>query len=70
MAYDPLSLIDKLKVARASGVLTVHHGETTTTYRSIDEMDRIIRSLQADVPQPLRTRRQRVSYIYQTRKGL
>ncbi len=41
--------IDALKAAIASGVLTVRHGDTMTTYRSLDEMQRVLAMMQSDV---------------------
>lgn len=38
-----------LKRARDSGVLTVRHGDTSTTYRSLDEIERIISALEVQV---------------------
>lgn len=38
-----------LKVARDSGVLIVKHGETSTTYRSLAEIERIIQALETEV---------------------
>jgi hypothetical protein len=62
--------LDALKKARASGVLTVRHGDTQTTFRSLDEIDRIIASLEAEIASASGTPRRRVRYIYQAGKGL
>jgi len=43
------SQIDALKTAIATGVLTVKHGETLTTYRSMDEMLRLLAVMEAEV---------------------
>lgn len=49
--------IDALKAAIATGVLTVKHGETLTTYRSLDEMKALLAMMQADVAAGGRVRR-------------
>lgn len=41
--------IDALKAARNSGTLTVRHGETTVTYRSLAELNSIIRDMEAEL---------------------
>lgn len=70
MAYDPAVTLERLKMARDTGVLTIHHGDTSTTYRSLDEINQIIRQLEAQVPPvPGVPRRQRVRYLYQLTKG-
>jgi hypothetical protein len=43
------SQIDALKTAIASGVLTVKHGETLTTYRSLAEMKAALAMMTSDV---------------------
>jgi hypothetical protein len=48
MAYTQ-SQIDALKTAMASGVLTVRHGETTTTFRSLAEMQKQLSIMESDV---------------------
>lgn len=48
MAYTQTQ-IDAMRVAIASGVLTVRHGETLTQYRSLAEMERILASMEAEV---------------------
>ena len=63
--------IAKLDRAMASGVHTIRHGETTTIYRSLDEM----RAARADLLAQLagaegRPRRRRVGYVHQSSKGL
>jgi hypothetical protein len=49
MADDPAAWLAALQKARASGVLSVKHGDTQTTFRSLAEIDAIIRSLTAGV---------------------
>lgn len=41
--------IDRLEKAMASGVLTVKHGDTLTTFRSMAEMERQIERMKAEV---------------------
>lgn len=62
-------LLDELKRARASGVLVVKHGDTTTTYRSIDEINRAISALEGDISKLTGKRRRRVRYVSQRSKG-
>lgn len=59
-----------LKTARNSGVLTVRHGETLTTYRSLAEIDSIIAKIEAEIAADAGQRRRRVNYFVQTGKGL
>ena len=58
-----------IKNARYSGVLTVRHGDTSTTFRSISEMDRIISGLEKEIAELSGTKRRRVRYVTQTNKG-
>jgi len=48
------SEIDALKAAIATGVLTVRHGETLTTYRSLSEMRALLAMMQGEVNAPTR----------------
>lgn len=41
--------VDALKAALAAGVLTVKHGETLTTYRSLNEMRQLLAMMQTEV---------------------
>ena len=41
--------IDKLKSAMASGVLTVRHGETSTTFQSLADMQKQLERMEAEV---------------------
>ena len=54
MAWTQLQ-IDALKTAIAMGALTVKHGETLTTYRSLEEMKSILSMMQSDVTTRTRT---------------
>jgi hypothetical protein len=75
MADDAALRLAALKAAKASGVLTVRHGDTMTTFRSLAEIDRIILSLEAEIASapngangaPARVR---LRYPIQTTKGL
>lgn len=63
--------LEALKRAYHTGVLTVRHGETTTTYRSLSEMESIIQSLESEIDTLSGADRpRRVRYIKQTSKGL
>lgn len=59
-----------LKRARDTGVLSVRHGEDSTTYRSVEEMERIIASLEIEIAELNGDVRRRVRYPYQSDKGL
>lgn len=59
-----------LKKARDSGALTVKHGDTLTTFRSLAEIERIIAALEAEINGLAETRPRRVRYAYQSGKGL
>jgi hypothetical protein len=57
MAYTQTQ-IDALRAAIASGLLTVRHGDTSTTYQSLKEMREVLREMEAEVggsPRPRRT---------------
>lgn len=49
--------IDALKAAIASGILTVKHGDTLTTYRSLSEMRTALAMMEAEVNTTTRPRR-------------
>lgn len=60
-----------IRKAYDSGVLTVRHGETSTTFRSQAEMEKIITRLEDEIAAAEGvTPRRRVNYIHQRRKGL
>jgi aspartate aminotransferase-like enzyme len=46
---DVATRLAALKAARDSGVLTVRHGDTSTTFRSLAEIERIIAVLEPQV---------------------
>ena len=50
---------DALKLAMRSGVLTTSYDGNTVTYRSISEMDRALRDVEADLAALVGTRRLR-----------
>ena len=56
MAYTQTQ-IDALKSAVASGVLTVKHGDTLTTYRSLAEMRTALSMMEAEVNPSTQSRR-------------
>lgn len=62
--------IAQIRAARDSGVLSVRHGETSTQFRSLDEMNSIIADLQSQLATALGKRRQRVNYVRQVARGL
>ncbi len=48
MAYTQQQYAE-LQAAIAEGALTVRHGDRTVTYRSLDEMQRILRMMAAEL---------------------
>lgn len=61
----------KIKKARDSGVLSVSHNGSSTTFRSLAEMDKIIAGLEGDVDAAAGAARpRRTRYAYQRDKGL
>lgn len=62
--------LEALKKARDTGVLTVKHGETLTTFRSLAEIQKIISQLEGDLAAANGTPRRRLRYAYQSSKGL
>lgn len=62
--------IDAIQSARDSGALIVRHGDTSTQFRSLAEMDRIIADLQSQLDRANGVTRKRVKYIAQCSKGL
>jgi peptidoglycan hydrolase CwlO-like protein len=51
-------------------VLTVKHGETLTTFRSLAEIEATISKLESDLAAANGTSKRRVRYMYQSGKGL
>ena len=71
MATDVETLqarLDAIEKAYANGVLVVRHGDESLTYRSLDEMAKIIGTLQNQIARS--TKKRRVNYFAQTGKGL
>ncbi len=72
MPDDDATRLEALKRARDTGVLRVRHGDTSTTFRSLAEIDTIIHQLEGQVavtaaPGGARTR---IRYPIQFTKGL
>lgn len=61
--------IDAIRAARDTGVLIVRHGDTSTQFRSLAEMDSIIASLQKQLDALNGVVKPRVRYIIQGTKG-
>ncbi|MCW2854360.1 MAG: hypothetical protein JWM84_4024 [Nocardioides sp.] len=57
-----------LKAASRSGVLTVRHGDTSTTFRSLAEIERALAAMEAELNP--RAPRRGPRYITQLSKGL
>jgi len=73
MADDPAAWLAALEKAQASGVLSVRHGDTMTTFRSLAEINAIIESLTAKVAAAggsVAARSPRLRYLRQVTKGL
>lgn len=73
MALSPAQIqarIDAIRSARDSGVLIVKHGDTSTTFRSLADMNLIIADLEKDLAKANGVKKSRVGYITQTSKGL
>jgi hypothetical protein len=62
--------IDAIRAARDAGVLMTRHGDTSTQFRSLAEMDKIISSLEAELASLQGVTKKRVHYIAQCGKGL
>lgn len=62
--------ITAIQAARDSGALLVRHGDTSTQFRSLAEMDSIIADLEAQLDRANGVTRKRVRYIRQCSKGL
>lgn len=62
--------LESLDAAIASGVLTVRHGETTTTFRSMAELLQARAHIQSQIDALQGTSRTRLRYAYQSGKGL
>jgi len=64
------SRLAAIQKAYDSGILTVTHGDTTTQYRSLDAMAKIIESLKGRIDGGEGTKRRKTRYLYQSGKGL
>lgn len=62
--------LEALDAAIASGVLIVRHGDTMTTFRSMDDLLKARGLLVAQIAAAGGTTRTRVRYFYQSDKGL
>ena len=60
--------LDALRKARASGIKSVTHGDTTTVYKSDQEMAAAEASLEGQIN--TLSERPRVRFFYQSSKGL
>jgi len=61
--------ITSIRKARDSGVLIVRHGDTSTQFRSLAEMDKIISDLEAELSAAQGVKKSRVRYLQQCDKG-
>lgn len=72
MALTPSEIearITALRKAIDSGVLIVRHGDESTQFRSLAEMEKILAKLEGDLAAANGTKRSRVRYIEQCGKG-
>jgi hypothetical protein len=71
MADDDATRLAALKRARDTGVLRVRHGDTSTTFRSLADINIIIQQLEGQAAVAAGgTPRTRLRYPIQTTKGL
>lgn len=61
--------LEAIRKARDSGVLELRHGDESTTFRSLKEMDSIIRQLEDEIAAANGVKKPRVRYITQYCKG-
>lgn len=61
--------IDALRKAVDSGVLMVRHGDESTQFRSLSEMEKILARLEGELAAANGTPKTRVRYIEQGDKG-
>lgn len=63
------SRITAIRAARDSGALLVRHGDTSTQFRSLAEMNAIIADLESQLATLQDTKPTRVRYVRQCGKG-
>lgn len=62
--------LDQIEAARDSGVLMVRHGDTSTQFRSLGEMNQTIMNLKRQIAKlDGSAKKSRVNYIEQKHKG-
>ena len=61
--------LEALKKARDTGVLTIEHGGTRTTFRSLAEIEKIIAQAEKDLAAANGTSKRRLRYAYQSGRG-
>ena len=61
--------LTEITKARDSGVLMVRHGDTSTQFRSLAEMNNTITTLQRQLDKVNGVKKSRVNYISQDTKG-
>lgn len=62
--------ITALRKARDTGALIVRHGDTSTQFRSLNEIEEILADLESQLATAQGTKKSRVKYIRQNDKGL
>jgi hypothetical protein len=58
------AMLESVRRARASGVLTIRKGDDSTTFRSLKEMDAIIAGLEAELANADGAKRYRTLRVY------
>lgn len=61
--------LEAIQASRDAGVLMVRHGDTSTQFRSLAEMNQIISDLKRQIDKLSGTSRSKVNYIEQHEKG-
>jgi hypothetical protein len=67
---DKQARLDALLKMRDSGVLSVRHGDTSTVFRSLNELLAAIAALEGEIAGIGGTLVRRIRYPYQSGKGL
>lgn len=67
---DKQARLTSLRKARDSGVLSVRHGESATTFRTMAEIESIIAALEREIAGLEGNNARSPRYIYQSGKGL
>jgi hypothetical protein len=61
--------LEAIQASRDAGVLMVRHGDTSTQFRSLAEMNQIISDLKREIAKLTGTSRSKVNYIEESHRG-